>query len=113
MSKMTVIQLLNKIANGEEVPKKISYKGDYYYYAGMGSYENYELDDTSLLQAIDYRVSTTLNDEVEDEDEIIEEDKRIKKIESDYYYAGNQTLYEELKDTINKIIDEIYKNKGE
>lgn len=30
MSKMTVIQLLNKIANGEEMPKKIKYKNRIY-----------------------------------------------------------------------------------
>ena len=30
MSKITVIQLLNKIANGEEVPKKIKFYDKYY-----------------------------------------------------------------------------------
>jgi hypothetical protein len=30
MNKITVIQLLNKIANNEEVPKKIKYNNDFY-----------------------------------------------------------------------------------
>ena len=34
MSRMTVIQLLNKIANGEEVPKKIKINGYIYEYQG-------------------------------------------------------------------------------
>lgn len=68
---MKVIDLLNKIANGEEVPKEIKYDGlkwnfeeDKLYYS-----DNIWLDDYCNL-------SQCLNDEVE----IIGEDKKIEKI---------------------------------
>lgn len=39
---MKVIDLLNKIANGEEVPKKIKYKGTSYEYKEGIDFENYK-----------------------------------------------------------------------
>jgi len=39
---MKVIELLNKIANGEEVPKQIRYCGVDYYWTGF-NYENSEV----------------------------------------------------------------------
>ena len=65
MSKtITIIQLLNKIANGEEVPKKIKKK-----YLEGNSFE----DLIDNLKYFDKDFSKTLNDEVE----IIEEQEEI------------------------------------
>ena len=69
---MKIIDLLNKIANGEEVPKKIKYCGVYYYWTGF-NYENNEADDV-LFWFYVYS-EEHLNDEVE----IIEEDKKIRR----------------------------------
>ena len=70
---MKIIDLLNKIANGEEVPEKVKFNGyifekdletDYICYAKSGEFK-YLLNEVFLSQ---------LNDEIE----IIEEDKEIE-----------------------------------
>ena len=98
---MKVIDLLNKISNGEEVPQKIKVDDKIYYYDETDSAEFYryrgEFQEELL---IDY---ANLNDEVE----IIEEDKKIKPL----FYAGNDIVTIAIKNKINEIID--YLNKGE
>lgn len=78
MSKLTVIQLLNKIANNEEVPKKIKYNKKIYEYSQKDNrYHNVQggLDLSSIFG--DYNFNY-LNDEIE----IIEEKpKKIEEIE--------------------------------
>ena len=118
---MKVIDLLNKIANGEEVPEKIKYdtkemkydhnKQDYlgYYSNGNGEW---------LFQYLFDRCRNTehfINDEVE----VIEEDKKIRKITMRASMVGSvENKIENLdinqmaiEDKINEIIDKI--NKGE
>ena len=79
---MKVIDLLNKIANGEKVPKKIKY-GATVFILDYFSTENKEAQYISenykkvLLEGLSTTVC--LNDEVE----IIEEEKEIGKIELD------------------------------
>lgn len=67
---MKIIDLLNKIANGEEVPKKIKYKNMVYeYYERLNDFYNYKcVEDNSYLEE-KYFISNILTDEVE----IIEE----------------------------------------
>ena len=82
MKTIKVIDLLNKIANGEEVPKCIMYQGHYYYNVGneeQAYYENTELDDNLFLYAI--HNEGHLNDEVEIiEEDTPKEDKKIEKL---------------------------------
>jgi len=106
---MKVIELLNKIANGEEVPKKIKYKGDYWYlkqkYANRLPYYSNGYDKDNLFTGDEEEYfSESLNDEIE----IIEEDNKIEKLErfipqreSDTYC----TKYNEVADKINEIIE--------
>ena len=62
MLKIRVIDLLNKIAYGEEVPEKIRYNStEYYYFKPTGNYWNDEIDN-SLIAKID---GINFNDEVE------------------------------------------------
>ena len=70
MSKLRVIDLLNKIANGEEVPRKIHY-GDmtYHYVDRVKDYQDEE--EYYLFSKIFANIVDFLNDEVE----IIEEKK--------------------------------------
>ena len=109
---MKVIELLNKIANGEEVPDKIHY--------GLYDYKLVEYNKTTKLyqclsepyELIDIKTNC-LNDEVE----IIEEDKKIpEKLESYISCGWNGTckdlkredLFTDLKkigNKINEIID--------
>ena len=108
---MKVIDLLNKIANGEEAPKKIKYnnetftireeKDDYV------SEKNLFTDRYSLLD---------LNEEVE----IIEEDKKIKQITIDDEIIHENTVLTDiglqrnlikLTIKINEIIDYLNKER--
>lgn len=111
---MKIIELLNKIANGEEVPKQIIYCGVDYYWTNF-TYENPEAEET--LFWFDVYSEEHLNDEIE----IIEEDKKIEKIKSLNNVGNCQDIIEFedkqqlnnhiLKDKINEIIDCI--NRGD
>ena len=72
---MKVIDLLNKIANGEEVPKKIFYLDKIWYWDIKA--QDYVEDDKRLFN---YYIVDELMDSLNDEVEIIEEDKKIKKL---------------------------------
>ena len=70
---MKVIDILNKIANKEELPKKIKFKTDIYFLNSVGAYltEDGEKNFIKRLYFIE-----ELNTKIE----IIEEDKPIEKI---------------------------------
>ena len=120
--KIKIIDLLNKIANGEEVPKKIRFDninwnkvyGEKYMY-----YKN-DYDSDLFLYFFRKNLDFTLNDEVE----IIEEPKKIEKLEpvrgsyladltSKNVALKNNSLIELCKtlknrnNKINELIDEI------
>ena len=92
---MKVIDLLNKIANGEEVPKKLKIKQWEY----NSEYENLEYELFDRLYEADFK----LNEEVE----ILEEEKKIpEKLEDRARFQYSQIPYwfkdKELIKTINE-----------
>ena len=105
METIKIIDLLNKIANGEELPKEIKYDGEiktdipYFMYKKMGKCSNYTM--------INF-----FNEEVE----IIEEEKKLpEKIPEDLFedYTKTAKIYQLYKLT-NEIIDYLEsKEKGE
>lgn len=116
MSKMTVIQLLNKIANGEELPNKFKFGDDIFYKLSSKCYRCYETENI-------FEESFILGD-LNEEIEIIEEDKKIRKIKVDYspdieekiFYddgdkpnhcilgdAGTELLIKKINEIIDKI----------
>ena len=109
MNKIKVIDLLNMISKGEEVPKKIKYEKDTYIH--IDNY-CYYCEDTNLILSdrifVEY---SKLNDEVE----ILEETKKIEKIArcdsikmTHYGELYKPTENEEiLRIKINELIDEI------
>lgn len=116
---MRVIDLLNKIASGEEVPKKFKYKGEIYIY------RTYTFEDGDVMTGYGFEDGGWLNiwrDNLNDEVEIIEEDKKIERM-SDFYEEQineNGLMSEpfnkhELKiiNKINEIIDYIMEDKNE
>ena len=86
---MKVIDLLNKIANGEvETNIEFFYKK-----------EKYRHIDNLFA---DYYVEEVLNGEVE----IIEEDKKVEKIDEELFEKASSSYRERImKDKINEIID--------
>lgn len=117
--KIKVIDLLNKIANGEEAPKKIKINNVIYEYRGFmycTEKANYQDIEDYLFGKWNFNI---LNDEVE----IIEEDKKIEKwgkcvLEemencTDYKIKDLQKYIKILAETQNELIDEINKLKEE
>lgn len=101
--KIKVIDLLNKISKGEEVPKKIQYCGVDYYWTGT-DYENSEADEVYFWSCI-YN-EEHINDDIEIED------KKIEKLSiltySDLIDMTLEELVEVIKEQrfkINEIID--------
>ena len=114
---MKIIDLLNKIANGEYVPNRILYEGITYWYDEKEK-DYYtmiakDLDDEDIEYLCDCKVNLILNDEIE----IIEEDKKkrkIRKIILDDLIDSDETIYDnfhEVELKINEIIDIL--NKGD
>ena len=114
MNKIRVIDLLNKIANGEEVPKVIKYDNVIFELDKFEGHYLYELQDLSEFMVFD---SMSLNDEVE----IIEEDKKIEKIDIEnksikvkgtiFYREKDIEIFQKLSMVINEIIDYLEENK--
>lgn len=118
MKTIQIIELLNKIVNNEEVPDKVKWKDTIYYYAKLK--KNYYTVLTgdgggigcTLLNDMSYDIDN-LNDEVK----IIEEDNKIKKLDSfsiakqDEDEIGPDTIleldYEGVSNTLNKVYHKI------
>ena len=114
---MKVIDLLNRIANGEEnirVKHKL-FELDYINMENMNIYYPEKINSFSLMTFI-----KSLNDEVE----MIEEDRKIEKLRGfdlcrnsiddedlELHYTGVSDTFNEVYFKINEIID--YINKGE
>lgn len=117
---MKIIDLLNKIANGEEVPKKIKYDNQVFEYRkDMLDYYCYDYD----LNLMGYQ--KVLNDEIE----ILEEEKKIpekldirqeKNIKNNWKWKvyGKEHSYnisipqKIIADKLNEVLDYL-KSKGE
>ena len=105
---MKVIDLLNKIANGK-VPSKIKYDDMIFEYDG-----GYYSSKNNIILEEYCNLTTSLNDEVE----IIEEEKKIpEKLDNYADVSGDLACAwsfaeKKLKDKINEILDYL-KSKGE
>lgn len=115
---MKVIELLTKIANGEEVPKKIRFNNIEWnrVYGEKNVYYINEYDSDFFIYLFRKNLDFTLNDEVE----IIEEDKKIEKLntwfslekdcENDNIQYANHN-FKTHYNKINEIIDYIMEDK--
>lgn len=119
--KIKMIDLLNKIANGEEIPKKILLNGIVFEYQG----DDYLYKDEDKKEHWLFSVSYTdkymwLENFLKAEIEIIEESKNIEKIkmyqdEEGQYFLNNRNskIYircdetDFMVDKFNELIDEI------
>lgn len=113
---MKVIDLLNKLANGE-VPKKIKYDNDIYEY--NKDYQDYGYFNTGIdryITLIENELNSVfnLNEEVEIIEDTPKEDKKIEKLKilqfSDLIDMSKEEIIDVIKEQrfkINKIIDKI------
>lgn len=113
---MKVIDLLNKIANGEEVPKKFEVNGRIWEW-NVHSY-NCELHSEFSVTGLRYDLSN-LNDEIKILDieylnndlgdklikPFLEEKKIPEKLNEDFNQHCNEYLYKKVEDKVNEIID--------
>jgi hypothetical protein len=118
---MKVIDLLNKIANGEEVPKKIKYRD--WLYEFEKDCNDYLCQYDSLLYRENDDVRQFLNDEVEIIEEHEEEPQEHKIPEKFKVHSwGDKDKYgsyvdspfptnEELMNKINEILDYLSKEE--
>lgn len=110
---MKVIELLNKIANGEEIPKKIKYQNYIYEYQHRRDTENsfnYMCNENGEYLSRRYFIDNILNEEVE----IIEENKKLKHIGKSYNirkfddnFNVNAYDFEEMIKFIQDIYDKV------
>ena len=107
---MKIIDLAEKQLNNEILPKHIRYNNEDLYFDGVSYYDKQGNNDLLDILAMGNSAITHLYDEVE----IIEEDKKIEKI--DYIHPDIACSYNESeillrveanKDKINELIDEI------
>lgn len=119
---MKVIDLLNKIANGEEVPKKIKVGSEVWNYDEI---DYRAKDGRGYLFEVFIRINKEdLNEKVE----IIEEDEKIEIVntwvlcDSDFSSKGKYSFkateiidnaFEEYSHKINELIDEVNRLKDE
>ena len=120
---MKVIDLLNKIANGEEVPKKIQVYSDIFVFDDSNGVYEHEETRTNLLSIYNGNI---LNYEVR----IKAEDKKIEKVDLLNYFEiipdghfNTEHIYNQcvkihdntilLQNKINEIIDYLEENKNE
>jgi hypothetical protein len=107
MNKIRVIDLLNKIANGEDVPEKIKINNIIYEYRG----DDYLFKDTNNDNHEYWLFSNGYTDKFEwldsflkTEVEIIEEDKKLKKIKIEYSPDIEEKIFYEDGDKPNHCI---------
>ena len=100
---MKIIDLLNKIANGEEVPKNIKFMSSIWKYCKDGTTQDYINNyDKCLMEFIAIN-KDGLNYEVE----IIEEPKKIEKLNTNIINANRYDYDKSKKMTISNIAVDI------
>lgn len=117
MNKIRVIDLLNKIANGEEVPKNIKVDNDEYIYDILEHFYKREYNGHDLLElSTVYSTNELLNKEaiiIEDEDINIQ-DINIQDIEEldiimDYEDINMYSIVDNNRQKINDLIKAVKK----
>lgn len=106
---MKIIEMLDKMAKGEINTKtKVSYKN------ARGKHENWESLDYYIHDELGKRCESEFKDFLNDEIEIIEEDKKIEELDVQYYDDERYTPETRLNicmNYINKLIAEVNKLK--
>ena len=126
---MKIIDLLNKIANGEEVPRSVFYKGeDFVFNCNENTYVCCGRYLTPLFSEYNMKQENFLNDEVEISDEsnnlLIKEIERLNNIIDGIetycniaigmnFNMNNNELQNQIVEDYTKMLDKLNKLKGE
>lgn len=100
MKTIKIIELFNKIANDEEVPKKIKYKNMVYIYSEYNN-QYYLEKNTGLTSSLRYILDnfSKLNEEVE----IIEEEKKLPEKWNDLSFTTMIKKGDSIDNDINRL----------
>ena len=105
MKTIKIIDLLNKIANGEELPKKIKHCGAVYKHIYFDVYKNHDYED-ALSGDLLFADRLIIQEHLTDELEILDEEDEFEDIE-EMNLDVNCTCewnFGEVYDTINQLI---------
>lgn len=109
--KIKVIELLNKIANGEDLPKRIKIQ-DYVFELSKDYEHYYYNEDVEITHLINHNFSN-LNDEVEILEDNTEEIEEIPQYRidncTDYNYCYLAEKYNKLAKAVNQIRKDLNK----
>lgn len=99
---MKIINLLNKIANGEKVPENIVFRGEQYgFYKDNYTYCDENMCDRWLFDDL-YRITDILNDKIE----LIEENKEIEEYKTKY---TERCIDVEVRNKLNELVRAVNK----
>lgn len=106
-----IIDLLNKIANGEEVPKKIKYNDDEYIH--IGNYCYFCEETNEILSQNTYAEFSRLNDEVEilDEEEFETIDELLIEYDDGDIGINKKYISSQQSEIFAKSINQLIKNQ--
>ena len=108
--KIKISDLVNKVINREEMPKKILFDGNIYKWCNnIGDYRKDGWGSCLMIRDIFDnfdRYGSFYNMLFEDV-EIIEEPKKIKRLNIDFKKLDDEIVYLEFESKINELIDEI------
>ena len=120
MMKIRIIELLNKIANGEEVPKKIKREYGLVYTLNFGheTPTYYDDNDRTLWDGYNFNI---LNEDVEILEDNTEEIEEIKEISDEYFNMLSdeskvkwlKSYIKEDKNKINELVKAVNKLRKE
>ena len=116
MKTIKIIDLLNKMANGEELPKLIKWRGVKFYLTNKNDYDDYVNDNGCSLFRHDTEFYTSL-DLLNDEVEILDEEDEFEDVEElphfDFKKFKSMSAEERFYATINEydVLDKLIKNQ--
>lgn len=101
---MKVIDLINKIANDENMPRKIIYEGDIFEYRrDLDDYEIYDEINNHYDYLLENPYGKAYSEFFNDEIEVIEEEKNIEKLP--YYSLEKVQKAKNKKEWYEKIVE--------
>ena len=108
--KIKISDLVNKVINREEMPKEVLFNGNIYKWCNdIGDYRKDGWGSCLMIRDIFNkfdRYGSFYNMLFEDV-EIIEEPKKIKRLDIDFKKLDDEIVYLKFESNINEIIDEI------